>query len=300
MSETAVAVQRPSHPLIGAILCLGSWAAFSLQDAIVKSLVVSLPVPEVLFGRSVVIVALSLAFLTRADYLALRQPANLRSVVLRSALILIAWLCYYRASRTLQLAELVTYYFVAPLFVVALSAPLLKERVGLGRWLATALGFSGVLVAAAPGGGAPLAPVGLALTAAFAWALTTILARSLAKGISTPAIMLAGSIGFLAACGGLLPVIGVWPSGSQFLALCGLGLVGGLGQFLWFEGARRAEASLMAPLEYSMLGYAIFWGYVVFGDWPHARTLLGAAVVLTSGVLVMGLELRRRRIAPHA
>jgi hypothetical protein len=106
MAETALAVQRPSHPLIGGLLCLGAWAAFSLQDAIVKSLVVSLPVPEVLFGRSAVIVALSSAFLTRADYLALRQPANLRSVVLRSALILMAWLatiaprvhCSWRSS----------------------------------------------------------------------------------------------------------------------------------------------------------------------------------------------------------
>ncbi len=299
MAETALAARRATpRSLLGAALCLGSWAAFSLQDAIVKSLVVDLPVPEVLFGRSLVIVALSIAFLRRADYEALAVPSNLKQIALRSALILIAWIAYYRASRTLQLAELVTYYFVAPLFVVALSAPLLKERVGIGRWLATLLGFSGVLVAAAPGGGAPLPPVGLALLAAFSWALTTILARSLAKGVSTRAMMMAGSIGFLGACGVLLPGIGVWPSFRQVLAMGGLGLVGGLGQFLWFEGVRYAEASLLATLEYSMFAYAIFWGYVVFGDWPHARTFLGAAVVLASGLLVISLEMRRRRLPP--
>ncbi len=294
------AAKAAPRALVGAALCLGSWAAFSLQDAIVKSLVTDLPVPEVLFGRSVVIVGLSVAFLNRTDYRALTIPANLRAILLRSALILIAWVAYYRASRSLQLAELVTYYFVAPLFVVALSAPLLKERVGLGRWGATILGFSGVLVAAAPGGGAPLAPVGLALLAAFSWALTTILARSLAKGITTPAMMMAGSIGFLVACGAMLPAIGIWPSFKQALAMGALGCVGGTGQYLWFEGVRRAEASLLATLEYSMLGYAIFWGYVVFGDWPHARTLVGAAIVLTSGLMVMGLEIRRRRIPPPA
>ena len=299
MSDAAVRASRPaSRALVGAALCLGSWAAFSLQDAIVKALVRDLPVPEVLFGRSAVIVALSFAFLNRGDYRALTIPANLRSIVLRSALILIAWLAYYRASRSLQLAELVTYYFVAPLFVVALSAPLLKERVGLGRWLATALGFSGVLVSAAPSSGSSLLPVGLALTAAFAWALTTILARSLAKGITTPAMMMAGSIGFLAACGAMLPSFGLWPSLKQTLAMAGLGVVGATGQYLWFEGVRRAEASLLATLEYSMLGYAIFWGYVVFGDWPRPRTFLGAAIVLTSGLLVMGLEMRRRRVPP--
>jgi S-adenosylmethionine uptake transporter len=296
MPEAAIAVRRAQESLTGGLLCIGAWAAFSLQDAIVKSLVVNLPVAEVLFGRSVVIVAISLAFLNRADYAALRVASNLQAIVVRSALILIAWLCYYRASRTLQLDELVTYYFVAPLFVVALSAPLLKERVGLGRWLATGLGFGGVVIAAAPGAGAPLAPVGLALFAAFCWALTAILARSLAKGVTTPALMMAGSIGFLGACGVSLPAIGVWPNLAQFLALLGLGLVGGTGQFLWFEGARRAEASLMAPLEYSVLGYAIFWGWLVFGDLPRVRTLIGAAIVLASGLMVMGLEMRRRRI----
>src|SRR5438270_458215 len=80
---------------------------------------------------------------------------------------------------------------------------------------------------------------------AFAWALTTILARSLAKGITPPAMMLAGSIGFLAACGAMLPSLGVWPNLNQTLAMTGLGLVGALGQYLWFEGVRRAEASLL-------------------------------------------------------
>jgi S-adenosylmethionine uptake transporter len=299
MSESALAAPRAApSTLIGAALCLCSWAAFSLQDAIVKTLVATLPVPEVLFGRSVVIVALSIAFLGRADYQALRIPANLRQMVLRAALILISWMAYYRSARSLQLAELVTYYFVAPLFVVALSAPLLKERVGIGRWLATLLGFCGVLISAAPGGGSPLAPVGLALLSALAWAVTTILARSLAKGISTPAMLMAGSVGFLAACGLMLPVIGVWPSLNQTLLMGLLGLVGGLGQYLWFEGVRRAEASLLATLEYSMFAYAIFWGYVVFGDWPHARTFVGAGVVLASGLIVISLEMRRRRVRP--
>jgi S-adenosylmethionine uptake transporter len=296
MSEAAAARGGASRALIGSALCLGSWAAFSLQDAIVKSLVVDLPVPEVLFARSLVIVAASVAFLRRADYAALAIPAHLKQIALRSALILIAWVCYYRASRTLQLAELVTYYFVAPLFVVALSAPLLKERVGFGRWAATLLGFGGVVVAAAPGGGAPLAPVGLALLAAFSWALTTILARSLAKGITTPAMMMAGSIGFLAACGVMLPGVGIWPTAKQAALMLLLGLVGGTGQFLWFEGVRYAEASLLATLEYSMFAYAIFWGYLVFGDWPQARTFLGAAIVLFSGFLVISLEMRRRRL----
>jgi len=285
-----------SRGLSGAVYCLFSWAAFSLQDAFVKTLVTHLPVAEALFARSAIIVALSLLFLKRADFITLSVPTNLWSIALRSALILIAWLCYYSASRSLQLAELVTYYFVAPLFVTALSAPLLKERVGLGRWGATLLGFSGVVLAAGAHVGGPLTPVVLALCAAFAWALTTLLARSLARGVSTPALMMAGSVGFLFACGAMLPGVGVWPSPREWLLLGGLGIVGGIGQYFWFEGARRAEASLMAALEYSSFVYAMFWGFMIFGDWPQARTFLGAGIVLTSGLIVIGLEARRRRV----
>ena len=289
-----------SRSLSGALLALSGWAAFSLQDAIVKLLVAELPVPEVLFGRSLFIVAISALLVRAADYRAMAEPTNAIAITVRSALILVAWLAYYRASRSLQLAELVTYYFAAPLFVVALSAPILREHVGLGRWFATAVGFVGVLIAANPAGGSAIEPIALALLAAAAWALTTLLARGLARGVSTPAMMLGGSAGFLAVCGAMLPAVGVWPDMRQAALIASVGLVGAAGQYLWFEGVRRAQASLLAPLEYTLLAYATFWGYVFFGDLPGLRTLAGAAIILASGLLVMAIEIRRRTIAPRA
>lgn len=284
----------------GGLLAAGGWAAFSLQDALVKGLVADLPVPEVLFGRSLIIAALSLLVTSRADWRAMSKRGNLAAIVIRATLILFAWLAYYRASRSLQLADLVTYYFVAPLFVVGLSAPLLKEHVSPVRWLAVLVGFSGVLIAATPSAGAPLEPIFLALFAALCWALTTVLARTLARGVSTPAMMFGGAIVFVAVCGAGLPWYGVAPSLKQAALIAATGLIGSLGQFLWFEGVRRAPASLLAPLEYSLLAYAIFWGYLVFGDIPTPRTLVGAGVVLISGLAVMTAEIRRARIAVSA
>jgi S-adenosylmethionine uptake transporter len=283
--------------LTGALFALGGWAAFSLQDALVKSLVVDLPPPEVLFGRSLAILAICGFVTRRADYRAIAEPRNAVAIALRSALIMVAWLAYYRASRTLRLDELATYYFAAPLFVVGMSAPILHERVGLGRWLATLLGFSGVLIAASPIGGAPIEPVALALGAAASWALTTILARGLTKEISTPAMMLGGAVGFVLVCGAAMPWVGVWPTPRQAALIAMVGGVGGLGQYLWFEGVRRAQASLLAPLEYSLLAYAIVWGWLFFGDWPARRTMMGAGIVLASGLLTMAIEMRRRKFA---
>jgi len=287
----------PSRSLSGALLALGGWAAFSMQDALVKSLVVDLPVPEVLFGRSLVIVSLALLVVKRADYRAMAVGRNAFAIALRSVLILFAWLAYYQASRSLQLAELVTCYFAAPLFVVAIAAPILRERVGPGRWLATLVGFAGVLVAAQPSAGAALQPIGLALLAAVTWALTTVLARGLSRGVSTPAMMLGGAIGFVVVCGAALPTIGVWPNLRQVALMGGVGIVGAVGQYLWFEGVRRAQASLLAPLEYSLLGYAILWGWLFFGDLPHPRTLVGASFIVVSGLLMTATEIRRLRIA---
>ena len=168
--------------------------------------------------------------------------------------------------------------------------------IGPGRWLAVLIGFAGVLIAATPSGGAPFEAIGLALLAAMLWACTTLLARSLAKGVSTPAMMLGGAIGFVLFCGAGLPFYGVIPTVRQAAEMAAIGCVGTLGQYFWFEGVRRAQASLLAPLEYSLLAYAIFWGYVFFGDLPSERTLIGASVILASGLAVMGLEIRRARI----
>lgn len=286
-----------SRAMSGAALAIGAWAIFSLQDAIVKALVVTLPVPEVLFARSLVIVAIAGLLATRADFAAMTRPRNGATIALRSLIIFVAWLAYYRASRSLQLAEMVTFYFAAPLFVVAMSGPFLRETVGAGRWLATLLGFGGVLIAANPTGAADLAPALLALFAALCWAVTTLLARGMTKGISTATMMLGSNLAFVAACGALAPTLFVWPGARGLALMAALGCIGGLGQYLWFEGVRRAQASLLAPLEYTMLAYAILWGWLIFGDLPAVRTLLGAAIILVGGLLTLLIEARQYRIA---
>ena len=278
----ALKQSKVSGAFVGVALALGGWAAFSLQDAIVKYLVVTLPVPEVLFVRSVLICLLAATVAKREELMVMTQRRALVAILLRSAFILAAWLAYYTASRSLQLAQMVTLYFAGPLFVVAMSGPVLGERVGAGRWFATLLGFAGVLVAANPSGGGDFTPSALALAAALCWAITTLLARTLAASISTTALMIGGNATFIVVCGALGPSLFVTPSRWELFVLSCLGLVGSLGQYLWFEGVRLAQASLLAPLEYTLLAYAIFWGWLVFGDWPNARTFAGAASFLSA------------------
>jgi len=281
----------------GAALAIAAWAVFSLQDAIVKYLVIALPAPEILFARSGLIVIVAALGARCEDLLAATRRREAGVILARSIFLLAAWLSYYTAARTLQLAELVSLYFAAPLFVVAMSGPLLGEIVNGWRWLATGLGFAGVVIAANPQGGAETLPVALALLAAVCWAITTILARTLTATISTTAMMIGGNAIFFVVCGAMSPALFMWPTLREAGLLLALGAVGSLGQALWIESLRKAQASLLAPLEYSMFAYAVFWGWLVFGDLPTARTLIGAAIILSAGLLTVGVEQRRYRIA---
>jgi S-adenosylmethionine uptake transporter len=289
-----------SRTLTGIALATCGWAAFSMQDAIVKWLVVKLPVPEVLFARSVTIVALASLAARRADLRAIVERRNFTAIGSRAAFILIAWVAYYSASRSLQLAELVTLYFAAPLFVVAMSNPVLGEIVGPWRWLATIVGFGGVLVAADLSAAPDIWPAMLALFAALCWAITTILARSLSQAVSTAALMVGSNLVFVVACGVLAPFVFVWPDAFSLALILALGLIGSLGQFLLFEGLRRAPASALAPFEYSSLAWAILWGWTIFGDLPGRHVLIGATVILCSGLFMLFIEGRRHVLAARA
>ncbi len=285
-------------PLSGVAFMLVAWFAFSLQDAIVKTLARDLPVAEILFGRSIVVMAMAAFFIGRAEIDEMRRPATLRIIAFRSMLTVAAWLAYFGASRQLQLDQLVTFYFAAPLFVTALARPVLGERVSWVRWSATLGGFAGVVFAADPAGAPDMRPATMAIFAALAWGLATVLARHASANISTRSLMVGGNVSFALVCG----AIGIFSfkplDAHQALWLLLLGVNGGFAQFLWFEGVSRAQASLLAPIEYSLFAFAIFWGFVFFGDLPAARTLEGAAVVLACGALALAAEARRKPAAP--
>jgi S-adenosylmethionine uptake transporter len=286
--------------LVGVGLATCGWALFSLQDAIVKWLVVTLPVSEVLLARSIVIVTLSSFFLRRADLSAASQRANLISIVSRATMILVAWLAYYRASRSLPLADLVTLYFAAPLFVIALAGWALGEVVGPWRWACALLGFGGVMIAAdlveAPNPGAAM----LALFAAFCWAIGAVLARRLSQAVKTASLMVGSNLLFVIVCTPMMLFEFVTPDRFSLFLMLGLGLLGGLGQFFMFEGLRLAPASVVAPFEYSSLAWAMLWGFAVFGDIPHFHVFVGAGVILASGLLLLWVESRRRMIRSEA
>jgi|GEM_PF-455722 len=225
-----------SRPLAGIALACGGYACFALQDAMVKWLVATYQVPQILFMRSLVIVVITGVLIRYRRHPSIFRSPYRNTIVLRAALMLGAWLLFYNAARHLELAELTTLYFSAPIMVMFLSILVLKEKIGPGRWIACAVGFVGVTVAANPTHSPNLIPAAMCIVAGFCWACSTILVRLVSRSETTMTQMYATGLLFGLACALSFPWTWQDPDLSGWLLMISLGLVSTLGQFLLYEG----------------------------------------------------------------
>ena len=272
-----------------------AYSFFSMHDAANKWLVGGLPVWQVLFFRSCTVVLACLVF-GRGRLLAraIETPLKL-ALMLRGLLTLTAWLLYYTAARSMSLAQLMTLYYSSPLMTALLAVPMLGERVTKSRWMSLGLGFTGVLVASDPFGVRATVATGLVLAAAALWGYAIILMRQIARRESTLLQMLSQNLCFLVCTSVMTALTWVTPTPLQLALLLGIGVFGGLGQFILFEAVRLAPASVMATVEYTGLLWAFGLGYLVWGDVPSLSIVAGAALILTSGILLLVMERRAER-----
>ena len=283
---------RGQRPLLGLALAGTAYGLFALQDAVVKWLVASYSVPQILFMRSLVIIAVAVAIGGAPAVTNVGSSRAFPVLIARSVLILAAWLTYYYAARTLGLAELTTLYFVAPIIVVLQAALLLKERVTRGRWLAVVVGFAGVAIAAGPASPGSIVPVFLVLFAATCWASSMVLTRVANRTDTSTSQMVVSNAIFALACAAALPFLWVTPSWSALGLMLFLGVAGGLAQFALFESYRFALASVIAPIEYTALVWAFVLGYLIWSDIPAPQVFLGAACIVGTCLALVWSESR--------
>lgn len=281
--------------LSGVGLTVFAYFLFSMQDASVKLLAAGLPIAQILFVRSVVILALCLAVGGKGLPKAMMRSPVLAPMLSRNVLLLLAWLTFYTASRDLGLAQLTTIYYASPIIVTLLAVPMLKEHVPPLRWLAVIVGFAGVLLASDPFSDdlGLSRPVVLALSAAVFWALSAILLRKTAMAERT-LVQMAISSGFFILMTGAACLYLWMPVEPGLLALmAGVGVFAGVAQFAYFESIRRAPVSLLAPFEYTSLVWAFLLGYLIWGDRPQWHVFAGAALITSAGALALLSERRK-------
>ena len=202
------------------------------------------------------------------------------------------------ALQFLPLSEAVAIGYAAPLAVVVLAALVLKERVRIYRWSAVTIGFVGVLIMLSPHLGAgshqlgPGAAVGaaLGLAGAFCSAFASVEVRLLTQTERTGAIVFYFML--LTSLLGLSTILLGWnvPTYQDAALMVVIGILGGLGQILIVQAYRYGDASLVAPFEYSTMLWAVAIGWFWFGEWPASTIVIGAFIVISSGIYVIFRE----------
>ena len=215
--------------------------------------------------------------------------------LLRSTLLLGATGCFFGSLRYLPLAEGSAITFLAPIFVVVLSGPLLGERPNLGRWIATAAGFGGILILVRPGS-AVFHPAALLLVlAALFNALYYLLTRKLIDESMHTTLFysaLVGTVGLSLALPWELHAATPTPRDGLFLAL---GLFAGLGHWLIVSALQHTQPSLLTPFSYLQMIWATLYGYLIFDQLPDKWSAVGMTVIVASGLL-LALQERRRAV----
>ncbi len=291
MSERAIGtgVVIDSGHWRGILFMLLGTALFTFNDALGKWMVASVAVGQLLFIRSATALVVLAPVVHKAGWrkvFVLHQPGQ---HVLRLAFIVAEVFCFYLAVRHLPLADVMAVYQATPLIVTVLAISLLGEAVGWRRGLAVGIGFIGVLLVLQPDGGVFTAPALIALGGSFTYALSMVATRKLRETNSLSLIVYhsiaVGGVGLLTLPWGWEPVD--LPS-IGYLAL--IGVVATAAHMCMNQSLKLAPAAVVVPFTYTSLLWAILLGWLFFADLPTPLMLVGAGIIVASGLFVLHRE----------
>ncbi len=276
-----------------AVLLLASGVTlFGIMDGLAKLLAGEYSVVQVVWARYAFAVPVILAAARPAAWPGLLRCERPRLQAARGLLPLLASVTVVLGLGLMPLADATAISFASPLLVVALSAPLLGERVPVHSWVGVACGFAGILLIVRPGAGALAWAALFPLATAFLFALYQVLTRLVSRG-DDPSVTLAWTVAVgLVLTTPLLPLQWRPVGGTDWPLLALSGLLFGAGQFLLIRAFATAPAAVLAPFTYAQIVAAVAFGVAVFGEVPDLWTAAGTVLVVLAGVHVL-----RRRAA---
>lgn len=286
-----------SSGLKGVGFALTGFAVFSLHDAITKSI-------DGLSVYQLVFFVVLFSFIPFSVRLAL-DPAerslkpNLPGLVaLRCVFTVTGLLCAFSAFKVLPLAEVYALLFSAPIIITLLAIPILGERVRLIRGIAIVMGMIGVLIVLRPFGTTLTSGHALALGAATCIACGAIVTRRIGDREHAVTLLLYPMLSNLLVCGVMLFFVYTPMSGEVLLKCAVIGVLSVLGQSLVISAYRASEAQFVAPMQYSQMLWALFYGVVLFDEQVEQVVLLGSGVIVLSGLLFIWREISASLVQP--
>ncbi|HEV7337045.1 MAG TPA: DMT family transporter [Bosea sp. (in: a-proteobacteria)] len=285
---------RRENSLRGIGLVLLGGAFLSSADAVSKLMAETVPALQITWLRYAAFALIMLA-ITLPGGIAVLKPRRPKLQLARGIAVTVSSVLFVSSLRYLPIADATATSFISPLFVTALSIPLLGERIGWRRWTATIVGLIGVLIVVRPGGaGFQLAAL-LPMLSASSWAFALIFTRMM-SATENPVTTLTWSaiIGFVLL--GLLQPFGWQPLTAQAIWLgVFVGVASTIGHWFVILAFRHADASLLAPFAYLQLLWASIFGYFMFAALPDRFTWLGAVIISASGLYIAHRERLRAR-----
>ncbi|HVY18625.1 MAG TPA: DMT family transporter [Bauldia sp.] len=286
----AVSSPRAQNTTLGIGFMLGGILLFSMNDALAKWLSGTYPATEMLLFRSVPAILLLAPMVQRVGWRALIEVERPWLQFARAALGAVETAMFYWAVRTLPLADAMTYYLAGPIYVTVMAAVFLREKVGWRRWSAVLVGFLGVVIALGPsalsfGGAALIALVGSVIYSAFL-VMTRVLRGTQESVLASWQVIGGLVVGLIAAPFLWAPVARWWDG-----ALMGfLGVVAVLAILCINRSLVLAPASVVVPYQYTMIIWAVIFGFIFFGNVPSMQTLVGAAIIIGAGLFIFFRE----------
>lgn len=283
-------------PLSAILLVFATGFLFACLDASAKYLVLSgMAAPFVSWTRFAVHLALVPIFMQAWRNSDMLRYASLPQQVLRGIVLFGSTIFNFLALKTLQLAETQSIFFFAPMLITALAGPLLGEWAGWRRWLAVLVGFVGVLVITRPGYHAFGIGHVYALCATLSYSFYVLMTRRMSSSETPQSLIFYSALTPTLLMAPAVPFTASWPPSSlHFVILLLLGVFGGFGHWLLIKAYRQASATALAPYPYLQMVWMIAAGYLVFGQLPDLWTLVGAAIIVASGLYIVHREHRLR------
>ncbi|EEW26940.1 DMT family transporter [Rhodobacter ferrooxidans] len=310
-----MSVLSPRTTLIGILCALGGAATLSINDMAIKFLSGAYPLHEVVLARSVIGMTVLLVMMRGSDgHFGAMRTRQLPLHLARMGCVVMSNVMYFLGLAALPLADAVAIVFVSPLLITAFSVLLLGEKVGPRRWAAVAVGLAGVVVMTRPGAGVVQPAALLVLGSAVFYALMQILTRRMAASESAMTMSFYVQLAFIVVSSAMGLAVGdgrfgaqpdaslafllrpwVWPQLADIPAFLATGVSVAIGGLLISQAYRLCAAGLVAPFEYVAMPLAIFWGALIFGQWPDLTAWIGIALICGAGLYTFWRETARKR-----
>jgi len=297
LAKLSTTADQRSARLAGIALMLVSVGMFAFGDTVGKYIVATYSVGQLMFLRACAALAL-LAPLIWRQRAAFRRVERPWLQFLRLIFSTFEIAAFFLATVYLPLADVTTYYLATPIFVTALSAIFLREQVGWRRWSAILVGFCGVLIALRPSAQSISWPAMIAIAGSMSFSCSLLTTRMLR---TTPDIVLASAqfASGLAFGVAIAPFGWVTPSWSSLGLFFAAGAISVCALLCVNRSLKLAPASTVVPYQYTMIIWAVIFGYAVFGDVPSPSMALGAAIIIAAGLYIFVRE-REIGIPPPA